>query len=302
MGLLTKTKELKSTGEGKEPLPRYFLFRSLFSQFLSEVDALSGAFLVKHAGIFHFAFPVSFDAIIFNRAVFDASYNLDGDFIELSSDRMKGFLNTDSSYELGALLLNSIIVPMEDNHCVFLFLKFKDGSDFFVSQKKRDDVFSSIKDFKTKYKENETLIETCTPFFPKHLGFSFVESKLKGASIASTVANIINISFENAFKLASLNDDAENLAVFYSLVNRISILIGSSNLSVLEKDYSLKICVFSSQLLDEGIYNMVLKSVLSSIYGASLIDKLCITFDKEVASPKEEIRKWIENCYDPRLI
>ena len=299
MGLLTKTKEFKATEECRKDLPRYFSFKECFSHFLDEVGALSVAFLVKHAGLFHLAFPLSFDVATFKSASFDASYSLEGTFVELFSESMDGFANIESEAGLKYLRENSILIPMDERRCFFLFLKLKEGDSFFSSQEKRDSLLSCVEAFKKTYKENETLIETCTLPISKGLGFSFVESKLKGAVIASTVANIIKISFESVFDLSLLEENIEDLKLFYSMANRISILIGSSNLAVLEKNYSLNVCIFSSQLLDEGIYTMTLKSVLSSIYGSSLIDKLTIKFEKGVSSPKEEIKRWIENIYYP---
>lgn len=194
-----------------------------------------------------------------------------------------------------SLLQDSFVYPMDEGSCVFLLLKFDENSESSISEEKKKELFSEMEAFKRDYKENESLINTCTPLYRRHVGFSFIESKLDGSALTSMKISFIKFSFDKAFDVLNLESDENLLPMFYSLVNRIGILVGKSNFSLLQKDLSLNACIFSSQPLDEFIYSTALKSVLSSIYGYSLIEKLKMTFSYDIKNPKDEIRQWMEN-------
>ena len=76
-------------------------------------------------------------------------------------------------------------------------------------------------------------------------------------------------------------------------------MIGRSNLAILDKNLILNACIFSSIPLDYGVYSSTLKTVLFSIYGKELIEKLEISFVKTLYDKRERISSWIAESYDP---
>lgn len=274
MGLLKKVKNLDMNVESPNKcIPRYELFKSRFAHFLGKMGAEYGAFLIKHAAVFHLAFPIGINADTFKNVFFDASVLLD----VITSSKM--FLSFPNEMNKDVCLLQgATLYPMDESSCVFLLLKLDESSEVAISEEKKKELLCEIQTFKNEYRENESLIQTCTPLYKRYVGFSFLESKFDGSAQDSMTVNFIKFSFDNAFDLLRLEHDIDLLPLFYSLINRIGILIGKSNFSILQKDLSLNACIFSRQPLDETVYSRVLRNVLSSIYGESLIEKITISF------------------------
>lgn len=301
MGLLEKVKSLEQE-EASQNEGRYFFVRSSIASLLSELNIEYASFLLKKAGFFYLSLPFGLDSETFRKTEIDASLiasKLQGgaSCIAFSSDDLK---NSGETVGMGSSILSgAFLFPMDELGVEFLLLKFEDESLDIANK----DVYASIENkigsIKKTYKENEMLVKTCLPSFPKYTGSTSIESKLQGSIVASTVANFMEFSFSDMFDFSLLHNDVDSLVIFYSIVNRISALVGKSNLTVLKKDLSLCTCVFSSQCVDEAIYSATLKNVLSSIYGTSLIKKLKINFFYDVKNAKDEIKSWIEDSYLP---
>lgn len=304
MGFLNRAKHIEVASPVANDVamkPRFSSFMFSLSSFLENIGAEYGAFLIKKGSMFYVACPVGLDTQTFNRTTFDASVVMkrcDG------GDNIKSFITFTSTEEQGSLhdlslLDDAVLYPMDENNCVFLLWKFEDTSVSPLKTGKIDILVSAVETFKNEYRANEVMVATCLPPLPKYVGFSSIESKLEGSSVASKRLNFITFSFEDIFDLCQLEDDIDSLVMFYSLVNRILLLIGKTNFAVLQKDFSLKTCIFSSQLLDREIYATTIKTVLSSIYASSLVEKIKIIFMDNVTHPKDEVLAWLENVYSP---
>jgi len=295
MGLLEKVKNLEQ--EGSLPSQndgRYFFVRSHVASILNELNVEYASFLFKKAGFFYLAFPFELDSQTFVKTAIDASLiasksQKDVPYIAFCSDDIE-------SGGANALLKDAFLFPIDDAGMEFLLLKFKGDIPFETNEKFYETIEKNIDSIKKTYKENEMLIKTCVPPYSKYAGFTSIESKLQGSIEASTVANFMEFSFSDMFDFSSLHNNFDDLVIFYSLVNRITALLGKSNLSLLKKDLSLHACIFSSQRVDEAIYSTTLKSLLPSIYGSSLIEKLKLNF-YDVENAKDEIKSWIEDSY-----
>ena len=308
MGFLDKAKSIEATvvtpvTTDVAMKPRFSSFMFSLSSFLENIGAEYGAFLIKKGGVFYVACPVGLDTQTFNETTFDASTVMKEHSSETGED-LKPFITFDATEEHGtlhatSLLSDAVLYPMDENNCVFLLWKFEDPSVSPLKNGKIDTLINAVEKFKKEYKENEVMVATCLPPLPKYLGTSSIESKLEGSNLTSKELNFITFSFDEIFDLAQLEDDIDSLVVFYSLVNRIMLLIGKSNFAVLQKDFSLKACVFSSQALDKNIYITTIRTVLSSIYVSSLADKIKIVFKENVENPKDEVLGWLENIYSP---
>ena len=304
MGLLNKLKNLE--GERKmesytQDKPRYFFFKSLFASFLEKVHAEYGAFLVKHAGVFNIAFPIGIDSETFRLSSFDASF--------VSIDNISSFLDSfvilkqKECFECDASFFeNTLLYSLDDGNCVFLLLKFDESPNVLFNDENKNDLICEVENFQKEYKNNRILIETCVPPFLKYVGSSSIESKLEGSLIASTIPNFIKFSFKDAFEISDLHSNLDSLVLFYSIVNRISSLIGRYSFAVLEKDLSLNVCIFSSQKLDKNVYGSTLKALLSSMYGFSLIERIGVDFHFDIKNAKEEIEAWVGDAYNPHEI
>ncbi len=292
MGLLSKIKELENEKKDDD-LSRYFIFKSLFKSFLEDVGAKKGAFLVKHGKFFHLAFPVNIEAKVFTKYTLDASL-----ILSIDNTPYEPFLlfNEGDSLEM-ELLGTSILYELDNLGCVFLLLSFENRLD--VLQKNKKTLLSKIEDFKKEYEQNEILINTSTPPFPKYIGTSSIESKMQGSVLASTKPNFLEFRFTSMFDLSSLHQDTDDLALFYSIVNRINKMIGKPNFAILESNLILNACIFSSLPLDEVVYGTTLKTILSSMYGKDLITKLEIVFVKTLHDSHEKISSWINENYNP---
>ncbi|MGP1437984.1 MAG: hypothetical protein ACTTKH_02805 [Treponema sp.] len=296
MGLLDKLKKLENIKEDDDS-PRYFLFKDLFENFLKSIDAKKGAFLVKQGKFFHLAFPINISCEVFRKYSFDASISIE----EYSQEPFILFdKNIESSNSFETELLNtSVLYKLDDLGCVFLLLNFEDRLK--AIQTNREELISKIEAFQKEYNQNEILINTSIPPYPKYIGISSIESKMQGAVLASTTPNFLKFHFSSMFELSSLHEEINNLPLFYSIVNRITNMIGRSNFAILEKDLTLNACIFSSLPLDGVIYSNTLKTVLSSIYGKDLINKLEISFIKELNDKHEKISSWINENYNPYI-
>ena len=294
MGLLDKVRKLESLKKPPE-LPRYFLFKFVFESLLKDIGAREGAFLVKQGKFFHLAFPINVDCDVFRK------YSLDASLISSSSEKGEGaFLllekETDSISEM-ELLSTSLLYKMDELGCIFLLMDFADRAN--VIEKNNDVLLAKVKEFKKVYEQNKILVDTSIPLFPKYLGISAIESKMQGAVLASTTPNFLEFNFSSMFNFPFLHQDRDNLPLFYSIVNRITKMIGRSNFTILEKNLTLNACIFASIPLDYITYSSTLKTVLFSIYGCELIDKLEISFVKTLSDKKERIASWIADSYDP---
>jgi len=305
MGFLNRAKHIEvappvATDVARKPRFSSFMFG--FSSFLENIGAEYGAFLIKKGGVFYVACPVGLDTQTFNETSFDASVVMRG--CEKACEDTKPFITFGCAEDHASLLSTSllsdaVLYPMDDGHCVFLLWRFEDTSFSPFKNGKIDSLVSAVEKFKKEYKENEVMVSTCLPPLPKYLGTSSIESRLEGSNLTSKKLNFITFSFDEVFDLCQLEDDIDSLVMFYSVVNRILLLIGKSNFAVLQKDFSLKTCIFSGQLLDRDIYITTIKTVLSSIYATSFVEKIKITFRDDVLQPKDEILKWLENVYSP---
>lgn len=294
MGLLDKIKKLETTKKEDE-LSRYFLFKLIFDSFLKDIGARAGAFLVKQGKYFHLAFPINMNSEIFKTFSLDAT-------IMLSVEKKVGdcfllFDENQGDFNEIELLKTSLLYELDDLGCSFLIIDFENRSN--VLENNRDELISRILEFKKDYEQNEILINTAMPPFPKYIGTSSIESKMQGSVLASTNPNFLKFDFSSMFDFSSLHNDKDKLPIFYSIVNRISKMIGRSNFAILEKDLTLNVCIFSSLPLDDMIYEATLKTVLSSIYGKDLIDKLEISFIKTLHDKYERVSSWISENYNP---
>lgn len=292
MGLLDKVKKLENEKKD-DNLPRYFLFKTLFESFLKDINAKKGAFLVKQGKFFHLAFPINIETEVYRRYSLDASIMLS---VDEDTDAPFVLLDGDASLEMD-ILRTSLLYKLDDLGCAFLLLSFENRLE--IIQNSRDKLISKIETFQKEYEQNEILISTSIPPFPKYTGTSSIESKMEGAVLASTKPNFLEFCFASMFDFSSLHADADNLPLFYSIVNRIGNMIGRSNFAILEKDLTLNVCIFSSLPLDNEIYGVTLKTVLSSIYGKDLIDKLEVVFVKTLHDKYEKISSWISESYNP---
>ena len=306
MGFLDRAKNIEVVTPVSQDVamkPRFSSFMFSLSSFLENIGAEYGAFLIKKGGTFYVACPTGLDTQTFNETSFDASIIMEWQdkkkcestlpFITFDCDEEHGTFHTSS------LLNDSVLYPMDEYNCVFLLWRFEDTCFSPLKTGKIDKLLNAIKTFKQEYKENEVMVATCLPPLPQYVGYSSIESKLEGSTLASKKLNFITFSFEEVFDLSHLEDDIDSLVMFYSMVNRILLLIGKSNFAVLQKDFSLKACIFSSQLLNKNIYTTTIKTVLSSIYAQSLVDKIKIVFREDVTHPKNEVFTWLENVYSP---
>ena len=292
MGLLDKVRKLENE---KKELPRYFLFKLAFESFLKDIGARKGAFLLKQGKVFNLAFPINIDCDIFRKYSLDASL-----MSSVEEDESGAFVlfNKDVASSIKMeLLATSLLHKMDDLGCVFLLLDFDNRMD--IIKNNNDILLAKIKEFKSEYDQNKILIDTSIPLFIKYLGSSAIESKMQGAILASTKPNFLEFNFSSMFNLSSLHQDTDNLPLFYSIVNRISKMIGRSNLAILDKNLILNACIFSSIPLDYGVYSSTLKTVLFSIYRKELIEKLEISFVKTLYDKRERISSWIAESYDP---
>lgn len=292
MGLLDKVRKLENE---KKELPRYFLFKLAFESFLKDIGARKGSFLLKQGKVFNLAFPINIDCDIFRKYSLDASL-----MSSVEEDESGAFVlfNKDVASSIKMeLLATSLLHKMDDLGCVFLLLDFDNRMD--IIKNNNDILLAKIKEFKSEYDQNKILIDTSIPLFIKYLGSSAIESKMQGAVLASTKPNFLEFNFSSMFNLSSLHQDIDNLPLFYSIVNRISKMIGRSNLAILDKNLILNACIFSSVPLDYGVYSSTLKTVLFSIYGKELIEKLEISFVKTLYDKRERISSWIAESYDP---
>ncbi|MGP1414869.1 MAG: hypothetical protein ACTTJ6_02880 [Treponema sp.] len=294
MGLLDKLKKIENSKK-EDDLPRYFLFKLAFASFLKDVGAKRGAFLVKEGKYFHLAFPLDIDCEVFRSFSLDANVMLS---IDRSQDAPFVFFDDASSDSQKFELLNtSLLYELDDLGCMFLLMEFEDRAK--VLQDVRNELISKTENFKKEYEQNEILITTTIPPFPKYIGISSIESKMQGAVLASTSPNFLKFNFSLMFDFLSLHKDRDNLPLFYSMVNRISKMIGRSNFAILEKDFTLNACIFSTLPLDDAIYASTLKTVLCSIYGKDLIDKLEISFIKTLHDKHEKVSSWMSDNYNP---
>ena len=292
MGLLDKVEKFENIKKEGE-LSRYFLFKSVFESFLKDVGARKGAFLVKQGRFFHLAFPVNVDCEFFRRYSLDASL-----MSSIENFENTPFLLFNKKIDDSTEVLNtSFLYSFDDLGCVFLLLDFDNRLN--ILQNDKSFLISRIVDFEKEYKQNEILVNTSIPTFPKYVGVSSIESKMEGAVLASTSPNFLKFSFASMFDFSSLHNDKDNLPLFYSIVNRIGKMIGRSNFAILERDLTLNACIFSSVPLDGVVYTSTLKTVLSSIYGNDIIDKLDIFFVKTLHNKNEKIASWISECYNP---
>ena len=294
MGLLDKVKKLENV-KREDELPRYFLFKFTFESFLKDIGARKGAFLVKQGKYFRIAFPINIDCEMFKKYSLDA--NLMMSFEEVENTPFVLFeKNVDNSIET-KLLNTSILYKLDDLGCVFLLLDFANRLD--ILKNNEEVLISKTKDFEKEYEQNEILINTSVPPFPKYVGISSIESKMQGAVLASTSPNFIEFTFSSMFDFSYLHKNKEELPLFYSIVNRISKMIGRSNFAILEKDLVLNVCIFSSLPLDDVVYSSTLRTVLCSIYGKDLVDKLGISFIRTLHDKHEKISSWVSESYNP---
>ena len=181
MGLLKKVKSLDINIDfSDQSTPRYELFKSRFTNFLEKMGSEYGAFLIKHAAVFHLVFPIGIDANTFKNISFDARVLLDA----VSSSTLFLSFPDDAGDEF-SLLHNALIYPMDGCSCSFLLLKLDDSSECLVSEEKKKNLFFEIDSFKREYKENESLINTCAPLYKRYVGFTFLVSKLEGSAPVS---------------------------------------------------------------------------------------------------------------------
>jgi len=303
MGFLNRAKSIETIATTNDIAmkPRFSSFMFNFSYFLENIGAEYGAFLIKKGGTFYVACPVGLDTQTFNETSFDATIIMANRDKEEKED-IKPFIICTEEHTTSfstSLLHDAVLYPMDESSCVFLLWKFEDTCFSPLKTGKMNALVSSVESFRKEYKENEVMVATCLPPLPKYVGSSSVESKLEGSSLTSKKLNFITFYFDEIFNLSQLEDDIDSLVTFYSLINRILLLIGKSNFAVLQKDFSLKTCIFSSQLLDKNIYTKTIKSVLSSIYASSLVDKIKVIFREDVLHPKDEVLAWLENVYSP---
>lgn len=294
MGLLDRAKKLE-IAKREDGLPRYFLFKFAFESFLKDIGARKGAFLVKQGKYFHLAFPINIDCEVFKKYSLDATLMMS--FEEVENTPFVLFdKDVEDSVEI-ELLSTSILYKLDDLGCVFLLLDFANRLDVLKNNEKI--LISKTKDFEKEYEKNEILINTSIPPFPKYIGVSSIESKMQGAVLASTSPNFIEFTFSSMFDFSSLHRNKDELPLFYSIVNRISKMIGRSNFAILEKDLVLNVCIFSSIPLDDVVYSSTLRTVLCSIYGKDLVDKLGISFIRTLHDKSEKISSWINESYNP---
>lgn len=294
MGLLDKVKKLENVRKDKES-PRYFLFKFIFESLLKDIGAKRGAFLVKQGRNFCLAFPINIDCVLFRKYLLDATL-----ILPIEEGKYDPFVLFDKvlggSIEM-ELLNTSLLYKLDDLGCVFLLLDFDDRLSIIKNSKEM--LLSKIGDFKGEYEKNRILVDTSIPPFQEYLSTSSIESKMRGATLACTIPNFFEFTFFSMFDFSSLHEDKDNLPLFYSIVNRIKKMIGRYNFAILDKNLVLNTCIFSSLTLDFMVYTSTLKTVLSSIYGKDLIDKLGISVIKTLHDKNERITSWILENYNP---
>lgn len=277
---------------------KYGKFEKYFSSFLKELQVKHACFLLEENGFFFPAFPFGFKVSVFHKMKINvenllSKQNGEGFYIPFSSNEyslVKDFLSDEEYSKLKEI----IFYPLEEDGSVYLLLLNIGNSACFDMDKVRQE----IKSFSQEYFSDKKIIQSTKNINCLNTLLS-AQSKIKGAVFANAKVTLIKFSFKGLFSDYKKNmEDLFFLRLFYSMVNRIILSAGKSNLAVLDSSLCLKVYVFSANFIDEVLYTSQIKNILASVYGDSAAKTVSVEIAGYSCSEKD-FKNLLEESYKP---
>lgn len=276
MGLRQAAESLK-TNLPEEDNSLFFKIQNEYKKLLTDINIKKGGFLYCTGdGFYKLSFvegilPKSFNTLaipckkIYDLYVKKGADKLGDFFLGGALSEFKNFF-----VSIEETMEDVYFLPMDEKHDFFMFAICQKNQTFNPTTIAKD----KIEKFLRFYSSYKYIIETAYPIF-QNTNYESVLLKAETAFNFGKFADKILISLKGIFNFDYNNLDILNL--YYSLVNKIKLIIGKSNITILKNKEEIYACVFSSKGIPMDIYIAQSQSILENLYGKKLSEKIKIT-------------------------
>ncbi|CEM60675.1 hypothetical protein DWQ65_12800 [Treponema phagedenis] len=150
-----------------------------------------------------------------------------------------------------------------------------------------------IKNFLPSLKKAFSVIKITKLIYPFQKGQRLIKERIDAAIMAENTANLFTLNTSAVFpNIIRLHGDISKLRLYYALINRLMVLVGTSNLFLFESDLQMQIVIFSVSPIDAELYITQLRQSVQEIFGLSVAEKLLIA-SKGNSKDSEEVLKFL---------